>query len=310
MSKRPVVCIGAALIDESFITKSETILATSNPAMFYRSPGGVACNIAHHLALLGHPVELISHFGNDADGKWLQEKCNKARIGVSHALTNDDATGRYVAVLHPSGELFVGAMSGHLEVVLTPTFLETKKRLLKSAALIQFDCNLSEVSLEWLLDFCSKEQIPCVIEPVSIPKASRLQHKNLNKVLLITPNREEMAELCGINREEDMKALIMETLQRGLQYLWIRKGKNGSGLYANNISIEIPAPPVEIIDITGAGDAALAGWIYAFLAGKKPDECVRYGHAMAYIILQVKGAVNEALSTAILEKTFENIYNE
>ena len=305
MQEKNIICIGAALMDESYSCYKMPIRGTSNPADFYRSIGGVACNIAHHLALLQHPVELITCFGNDADGEWLKEKCRMSGIGITHSVESIYDTGRYMALLSPSGELFAGAMSGHFDEEITPSFLLNKISLLKKAALIQLDCNLSAESLNWLLDFCRQENIPCVMEPVSTPKAERLKHVNLQNVLLLTPNSDELAAISGTTSEQNTELLIQNILQRGVQYLWIRKGKNGSGIYSKDIRIEIPALKVEVTDITGAGDAAMAGWIHAWLNGKDLADCVRYGHSLATIILQVKGAIDGKLNIEKLENTFK-----
>ena len=307
MIPKSIICIGAALLDESFSCYQEPICGTSNPARYYRSSGGVACNIAHHLALLQHSVELISCFGNDPDGKWLKDECRNSGIGISHSVESAFDTGRYMALLSPSGELFAGAMSGHFDEEITPAFLETKIALLKTAALIQLDCNLHKECINWLLDFCNSNTIHCVIEPVSIPKAARLQKANLQNVLLLTPNSDELAAISESTADKNRDALIQHLLQRGVQYLWLRNGKNGSGIYSNDIKVEIAALPVEVTDITGAGDAAMAGWIHAWLNGKDIEDCVRYGHALAAIILQVKGAINRKLTLEILENTFKLI---
>jgi len=58
--KGPVVCLGASLVDLTFRCDLEPVLHTSNPSQMHRSPGGVVRNIAHHLALLGTPVELLT----------------------------------------------------------------------------------------------------------------------------------------------------------------------------------------------------------------------------------------------------------
>jgi sugar/nucleoside kinase (ribokinase family) len=70
MSK-PVICIGSALVDELFHAAGEILLATTSNAIIHRTAGGVARNIAHQLALLDVPVQLISVFGKDKDGEWL-----------------------------------------------------------------------------------------------------------------------------------------------------------------------------------------------------------------------------------------------
>jgi sugar/nucleoside kinase (ribokinase family) len=46
-----------------------------------------------------------------------------------------------------------------------------------------------------------------------------------------------------------------------------------------------------VIDSTGAGDAALAAWIYGYIQGESSLQCIRFGHALAAEVLQQKGAV-------------------
>ena len=55
---KPVICIGAAFIDELFHAKEEMLLATTNVAFVTKTAGGVSRNIAHQLALLGVSVQL------------------------------------------------------------------------------------------------------------------------------------------------------------------------------------------------------------------------------------------------------------
>lgn len=295
---KPIVCIGAALVDEMYQCKQTPIQGTSNPSSYQRFAGGVARNVAHHLALLGHNVELITHFGRDSEGDWLREVCSKAGIGLSNSCISDSGTGRFAAILSPDGELFTAASVTALEEEITPAFLQSHSDFLASASLLVLDCNLSLESLRWLLDFARVYQLKVVIEPVSVSKASKLKTLNLEGVLLITPGEEELLAL-----ENDS-----EIQQRGILNIWLRKGKQGSTLILPNEEFSEPAPNVEVTDTTGAGDAALAGWIHALTRDKNPVECVRYGHALAALILQTKGAVLESLSLALLQASFENLY--
>lgn len=306
MRNKLVVCIGAALIDESYRLENQPVARTSNPASLHRTAGGVARNISHHLALLGNQVELISHFGNDTDGRWLMDQCTECGIGISHSLVNDIPTGRFVAMLSPEGDLFAGAVSTHFETLISPVFLQTKFSILKKASLLLIDCNLSAESLNCLLQFCRDEKIPCMIEPVSVPKASRLKNADLNGVLIITPNRDEMAAILGDTGMEPVKSI----LNSGVHYLWMRKGKEGSIMFSKMHQFELDAPDVQLIDTTGAGDAALAGWMHAWLRDHKSEDCVRYGHALASLVLQTKGAIRNDLTFQLLENTFNQIFKE
>ena len=266
------------------------MLGTSNPATHFRSAGGVARNVAHLLSQLGNRVELISHFGTDADGKWLQGQCTSAGIGFSHSHFSKAGTARFTAIIAPGGELFAGASDSLCEQEITISFLSEKTSLLESASLVVLDCNLSVPCLEWLLDFCRTHAVPCVIDPVSVAKASRLNGLNLERVLLMTPNILELKALTGNRRSTDPTSPVKQLLKRGVQKIWLRKGKDGSVFYSQGETISLPAPDVEVLDTTGAGDAALAGWIHNWLQNKSEQDCLDSGTHLAEMILQTRGA--------------------
>src|SRR4051812_45206892 len=104
-----IISIGGALIDESFSCFENPELHTSNPSKVHRSAGGVSQNISHHLAKLKHEIRLITHMGNDSDGKWLAEHCTTAGIDLSASVFNELPTGKYISILNPDGSLFAGA---------------------------------------------------------------------------------------------------------------------------------------------------------------------------------------------------------
>ena len=307
MSDKPIICVGAALIDDIYICNEKPLSGTSNPATFQRSPGGVARNIAHHLSLLGNNVELITHLGNDIDGQFLIEQCKSSGISIVHSKVNQTATGHFVALLSPDGNLFAGAVSTHFETEIDVPFLTSKISILASASILLIDCNLSIESLNWLLDLSRDKNIPCIIDPVSVPKAGKLLSVNLKDVLLITPNYEEMEFISGKQTVNSIDASIGELKKRGVQNIWFRNGKNGSRMFTNNEVINLPAPQVTVVDSVGAGDAALAGWIHACILNKTNIECMRYGHALASLVLQSKGSVAENVDSAVLEKISETI---
>lgn len=304
--KKLVVCIGAALIDETFICLENPMLATSNPSIYFRSSGGVACNIAQNLAMLGNEVELITHFGLDVDGNWLRNQCLKSGVGIENSIQNGNETGKFVAILSPDGELFTAVSICPVETEITIAALEQKTNLLQSASVVVCDCNLNSDVLQWILEFCFIENIPCIIDPVSVPKASRIKGANLKNLLLLTPNLDEMNALLDADSEHTTPANSL--INKGIQNIWVRNGKLGSELISKNSTIKLEALKLTITDSTGAGDAALAGWIHAWIQNKTPETCLQYGLALASIILQTKGSLEPKLSPEMLETAFSNHY--
>ncbi len=303
MKSKLVVCIGAALVDEIFISLAPIDLGTSNPANFSKSLGGVARNIAGLLAQLDHQIELITHIGNDSDGYWIAEKCRQAGIKLNHSIQNEKSTGRFLALINPNGELHAGASYSTVETEVNPEFLQHKSDFLKTAELLIIDCNLSKETIEWLLQFSKQNNIPIIVEPVSLNKSKKLQGADWNNVLLYTPNEMELGNM------ESKQSSISNLLQQGLKNLWIRSGKEGSTIYNLEKTLHLVAAPIEIVDSTGAGDAALAGWIHGYLLNESAEKCLQYGHTLAAMILQIKGAELETLNRELLNSEFIKYYS-
>lgn len=301
--KIDVVCVGASLVDLTFQCKAPPIQHTSNPAVLHKSPGGVMRNIAHHLAQLDCSVELITALGNDPDGKWLEQVCTDAGIGLNHIHKTESPTGTYSSILNPDGDLFVGVAASSTEESITIDVLAKRIDVLRKAKVLLADCNLSFETLRWLMSFCETENIPLIIETVSVPKAIRLEKALPGKVLLIKPNRDELEVFGGdTNAYYSSDERITWLHSRGVQYVWMSAFENGSVFSDGNKQVSIPAPKINVRDTTGAGDAALAGWIWAYLQGLPPLICIQYGHAAAGAILETNGAIRPDFSISVLKQ--------
>ncbi|RXR20213.1 PfkB family carbohydrate kinase [Flavobacterium stagni] len=294
----PILCIGAALLDEVYFSQLTMLLETSNPAHGTTSVGGVMTNVARHLAALEIPIQLITALGTDAAGQEIHSQLEATGIDLTHVLSSDKPTGKYIAFHHPNGQLFTAICQDEITALITPDFLETKMDILHQAFCIVADTNLAVETLQWLSTQAALYHWQLVIEPVSVLKAVKLKEVNLNPVVLLTPNEEELEALGGLD----------SLFQRGVKAVWLRKGSAGSSLYTTSEQVDLGVPTIQMADSTGAGDAALAGWLYAQYHHKNSQECLEYGHALALHILHQKGAVDSQLHPQQLELLKENYY--
>lgn len=288
MSK-PIICIGAALVDELFHTWEPILNATTNNAKVSRTPGGVARNIAQQLSLLDVPVQLISVFGNDADGDWLKQRCLEAGIRLEGSLFLNLPSGRYTGILRPDGSLYTAFLTRGATHLITPEHLEGKAELLRQASYILACANVEPAAIEWLLRFCRKEGIPFVIEPVSVPPARKLAGMDLTGLDMITPNEDELPVLC----EGDFASVrdyADELLSRGVNKVWLHNGSRGSTIFTHEGDITLHASKIEVVDCTGAGDGSVAGFLLGKHMGRSDTESLRIAHTLAMEILQVEGA--------------------
>ncbi len=303
----PVICIGAAFVDELFHAKEEMLLATTNDAVVTKTAGGVSRNIAHQLALLGVPVQLISVFGNDSDGSWLKQVCTSAGVKLDAAITKEGLSGKYTGILNADGSLFSAFLTNAANHLITPEHLLKQKDLLKTASYLLADANINVDTAEWLLAFSNDTGIPFILEPVSVPPARKYKDVNLSGLYMITPNEDELPVLCS-EQASMTQMQIQELLGKSVQNIWLHNGKMGSALYNNEKAITLHAPNIEVADCTGAGDGSLSGYILGKHLGKEDMECLKLAHTLSAEILQVNGAIATHLTQEKLLKLVNKYY--
>src|SRR4030095_14809013 len=283
---KPVICIGAAFVDELFHTKEEMIPATTVEASISKTAGGVARNIAHQLALLGVEVQLICVFGNDSDGDWLKQVCLNAGVKIEASITKEGLSGKYTAILNMDGSLFTGFLTNAATRLITPEHLEKHKTLLQTASYLLADANISAEAGEWLLSFSNDTGIHLILEPVSVPPARKFRDINLRGLHLVTPNEDELPVLCS-EKALFTQHQVEELLAKGVENVWLHNGKLGSAIYNKERSITLRAPEIEVVDCTGAGDGSVSGFILGKTLGKKDEDCLKLAHTLSAEILQV-----------------------
>jgi sugar/nucleoside kinase (ribokinase family) len=104
--------------------------------------------------------------------------------------------------------------------------------------------------------------------------------------------------------------LLASLFERGVQTIWLRKGAEGSELITTSKSQALSVPSIKIVDSTGAGDAALAGWVFGYVNGEDEMACLQLGHTLALETLKRKGAVDLSLIPLTLYKNKKKYYND
>jgi pseudouridine kinase len=305
---RPVVVIGGANIDVKCRIAAATAMGSSNPGAVTTTVGGVARNVAENLARLGLETALISAVGWDAEARRLIAETAAAGVDMSAVLRDGQPTGRYVVTLDARGDLLVAVNAMGILEALTPRALARQRALIESARLIVADCNLPIATLGWLIKTAAKRRVPLAIETVSSPKVPRLK-------ALLTPaqplyalfgNQTEMAALIG-RKLPSARALADGAAvlhKRGVGTVAIGLGRRGMFVSQrdggkNTVQL-VPAVKAKVVEVTGAGDAAVAATLYGLLAGKDAVSAARYGQVAAALTLASEQSVSPMLNPQAL----------
>ncbi|CAN5661129.1 PfkB family carbohydrate kinase [soil metagenome] len=290
-----VVVIGGANVDVIARPHVAAVAATSNPGRVTVTPGGVGRNIAEGLARLGTRTDLVATVGSDAHGDLVVSGSAAAGVGVDHVRRVLAATGTYVALLDEGGEMVSAVSDMAATAQLGPADVAPTADLVAVADLLVLDGNLSEEALRAAWDLGVASGVRVVIDPVSVPKAvtvGRLLGPD-RPLYLLSAGSTELVAIAGLDGAAAAHA-------RGVELLWERAGSLGSRLSTSRTHHDLEARGATVVDVTGAGDAMLAGFCHAHLAGAGPVEAATYGDAVAALTVTSRHTVRPDLSDGLV----------
>jgi sugar/nucleoside kinase (ribokinase family) len=300
------VVTGGIALDLKARSDAALVRGTSNRGTLTRCPGGVARNVAENLARLGTPVHLVGAVGDDPLGTELVEATRAAGVTVV-PVGRRALTGTYTAMLDDHGELVAGVADLSATEALAADDLAVMLPLVAGASLLVADANLPVSFLHNLVVRARDARVSVVLDPVSVPKSDRIRAvlDPRHPVLLVSPNRDELAALTG--QSTGSRAELVRAARRlcalGAENVWVRMGANGSLLVPRaDDPVHLAAHKVRVLDVTGGGDAMLAGLCHRWLAGDPLIEAAAYGQAVAALTVSCDETVRPDLTPELVER--------
>jgi len=245
-----VCVIGGANVDITATSGKAFRVGDSNPGSVVVSWGGVARNIAHNLTLLGDQVELLTIFGGGIFGPIIAAACREIGIGISHSEIAEEGTNSFfVSINNADGELVGGVADMNATEGMTPEWLSKRLDAINAADVVVADANSSAEALAWLIDHCQK---PLYLDAVSVAKAGRIR-----EAVELSERKAFFALKCNALENEELASV------EGCQRRYVSVGAEGLKVSADHRLYEFPALPCTVRNVTGAGDALLAGIVHA-----------------------------------------------
>ena len=294
-----IACLGGAHLDTKAHLGDVPRLAGSNPATITRSPGGVACNVARNLVRLGAHVVICSLVGDDDAAASLRATLTAEGVDDSGLVTDPALpTAGYFAVLDPTGGLVIGVTDMAIYEAIDVAWVDDAVRRATGADLWVVDANLPEPVLRLLID---RAPVPVLADPVSVPKAERL-NPVLNGLTWVFPDRAEAAVLAdGFPADHIANAARISSGGAGVV---VSLGAEGAYQHGGNGNEARPAiAPDRVTDVTGAGDALVAGFAYALAAGE--SDPLGWGLAAASLAIETGSSAPEHLSADAIRLRLE-----
>jgi len=217
--------------------------------------GGKGANQAYAAARLGGDVAILGRVGTDKFGKEMCTNLLAAGCNVSGVKSIDGDSGVALIMVVESGENSVVVVPGANFRYLPLDLRADGHRMAKAQyVLLQLEIPLDTVIAAAQL--AKSQGAKVILDPAPAPRS--LPHELLQTIDILTPNEAEATKLVG--RPVDsltMKeaAYVSKELQSaGAKTVIIKLRAQGCLLAEGDSATCIPAPPVDVVDTTGAGD--------------------------------------------------------
>jgi ribokinase len=279
-----VCVVGSVNLDMVFDVETlprpgETVLAASARS----TPGGKGANQAVAAARAGARVQFVGAVGDDPAATRLRAHLSANGVGTDGLITLPGASGSAVVVVDSAGEnAIVVAPGANARLTLDSERLRA----------IVADCDVLLLQLE--------------IAVATAAAAAREAHSaGATVVVNASPtggDPDQLADLAGLADVVVVNEAEADHWVWPVKHLVITRGADGATYRSDDEDFTVPAPPVEVVDTSGAGDV-FAGVLAADWANGC-DHALRRACAAGALATLVPGAgdcapLREAIDDAV-----------
>ncbi len=262
------------------------------------APGG-AGNVAVNLRTLGAGVELVGSLGKDRDGDEIVRFLKECGIGSGGIVRDiDKPTTSKTRLI--AGNQQIARMDKEIDTLAHES---VEKALLRSIQRAVKDFKPKGIIIsDYAKGVVTDSLVSRVIEIakgagifVTVdPKGENYgRYRGVNAV---TPNTREAETASGIRmKDEDSLKRAAEKImeQTGADFVLITRGSDGISYFSKHGEAgTVRSHPVEVFDVTGAGDTAASVFTLSFLASYLLEESVRIANAAAGIVVSRIGTAS------------------
>lgn len=267
-----LVC-GGCHFDRHLHLYDDPLMGRTNPASQQIRTGGVAANIARHLAARGADVEFLGV--QPPSDLALMDSYLRADGVRPHLLPLDGEVPGYAAIISPEGELVLGAAAMSLYDKVDASLLLTA--LEHGNTSLVLDANFPAETLIVLANALERDR-PLFAAATSIAKVDRFAGC-LGRLDALVLNRGEAAMLTDDRPVAEMAGMLAMRL-RPAGFVLVSDGGGEAALASGGSCVVAKPPAVHLANVNGAGDAMAAALFWGLVAEAETGLAARLDHAL------------------------------
>lgn len=283
-----ILVVGDIMLDE-YIVGSASRLSPEAPVPvvtvknhFYTLGG--AGNVANNLAQLNEDVTLMGVVGNDSNANTILELLEKNKIKNEIIQDKTIPTTTKTRVI-----------SGTQQIVRYDK--EVIKQQEELNALFQNFVQQNSVSYIIISDYdkgvCSADLMKTIVSSKDYKVCIDPKGTNWDKyknAYLVKPNLKELSEVFGKNIENTEEAIIKAATsikeKYNIENILVTRSEKGMTFISHNETFTVKSKPLNVYDVSGAGDTVMATLIYALQRNYSFPTAVELANKAGEIVVQ------------------------
>jgi ribokinase len=263
--------------------------------------GGKGANQAAAAAMLGASVTFLGRVGADEFGGPLVRALEEKGIDTSLIeRASGKSTGAAFITVTPDGENAITVAPG-ANRSLTPEDVDAASGAISDARVLVAQMEITVKTVLRAVEVAAERGTRCL---VNLAPTFEVPRELLEKLDPLVVNEHEAAFLLGSKVEgvEGALSAAPELLSLGPRSAVITVGEAGA-VFAEDESVEhLPAPEVDVVDTTGAGDAFVGALATRLARGDSLEEAVAYAVRAGAAAVTKEGAQGALPTPEVVER--------
>ncbi len=273
---------------------------TVTDAQLSKGNGGKGANQAAAAALLGAQVAFLGRVGDDGFGEPLVEALAEKGVDTSMVeATPGSSTGTAVITVTPDGENAITVAPG-ANRSLTDEDVDDAAEAIGGARVLVAQMEVSPEVVLRAVEVATQNGTRAL---VNLAPPFEVTRKLLEQLDPLVVNEHEAAFLLGERVEGVDGALsaASQLLALGPRSVVVTVGKDGAVFSDGESTEHLPAPRVDVVDTTGAGDAFVGALAASLARDDSLEDAVAYAVRAGAAAVTKEGAQGALPTTDVIE---------